>query len=116
MSYRDKIRARVVPHLPPGETYVVAFPAVGGIAPRLAHRHRVVVVTDRHVHLFSAGLWRLGDPKRLVATLPPGTVIESRPDFIYDEIHLAGERLWVMPAYDEDLQLAIAASRAITPP
>ena len=113
MSYRDKIRERVTPHLPPGECYVVAFPAVGGIAPRLAHRHRVVVVTDRGIHLYSAGLWRIGDPKRLLASLPPGTVLESRTDFIHEEIHVAGERLWVSPPYQDDLREAIAAARAL---
>ena len=112
MSTRAKIRARVTPRLPAGEQYVIAFPAVGGLTPRLAHRHRVVAVTDVRVHLFAAGWWKIGDPRRLIASLPLGTVIESKRSFIYEEIIIGPERLWVLPPYHEELSEAIAATSA----
>ena len=113
----QKIRARVSPHLPPGETYRAAFQAGVGPHPRFAYRYRVVAVTDRSVHLFSASLWRACEPKRLVATLPPGTVIQSRREqLIYEVVHLAGERLWVTLAFQGLLRDAIEASHALAAP
>lgn len=112
MSTRAKIRARVTPRLPAGEQYVVGFPAVGGLTPRLAHRYRVVVVTDVRVHLFAAGWWKIGDSRRLISSLPPGTIIESKRSFIYEEIVIGPERLWVLPPYHEELSEAIAATSA----
>ena len=112
MGLPEKIRARVSPHLPVGEAYVIALPAVGGIAARLAHRYRVIVVTDVRIHLFSAALWQVCKPKRLLASLPPGTVLEPRADFHYQVVHLAGEKLWIMPAWDDELRQAVAASRS----
>jgi len=111
MTTRAEVRQRVTPHLPPDEMYITAFAAVGGITPRLAHRYRVVAVTDQRVHLYKASWWRVGQPTRLLASLPPGTVIETRRSFIYDEIHLAGERLWVIPAWQDELREAVEASK-----
>ena len=110
MTTRQQIRSRVEPHLPPGELYITAFAAIGGIAPRLAHRYRVVAVTDQRVHLYRASWWSVGTPARLLATLPRGTVIETRRSFIYEEIYLAGERLWVTPAWQDELREAIDAT------
>lgn len=103
----------MTPLLPPGETYAAAVPAMGGITPRLAHRYRIVVVTDAHVHLFTAAWWRWGEPRRLLATLPPGTLLEPRRTFIYDEIAVADEILWVTPANRALLHDAVAAARRL---
>jgi hypothetical protein len=110
VSLRDDIRARVTPHLPPGESYWAAVPAVKGIQPRLAFQLRVVAVTDVRIHVFSAGLWRIGDPKRLLTSLPPGTVLRPERALHYDVLHLGGERLWVAPAYEDLLREAVTAS------
>ena len=115
MSVRDRFRDRVSPHLPPGETYVVGFQASKGIAPSLSFIFRIVAVTDLRIHVFSASLWRVGQPRRLLASLPPGTAIEPKQHLLYEEIHLAGERLWVTPAYEDLLREAIAAPRAHRP-
>ena len=115
MVTRTQLRSRVGPHLPVGETYLASFSAVGGIAPRLAHRFRVVAVTDVRVHVYAASWWRTGEPRRLLASLPPGTVIESRRSFVYEEIQLAGERLWVTPAWQDNLREAIEASKLHRP-
>jgi hypothetical protein len=109
MTTRAKLRRRVEPHLPRGEIYLAAFAAVGGITPRLAHRYRVVAVTDQHIHVFKASWFRVGEPTQLLASLPRGTAIVPRRTFSYDEIRLAGERLWVTPAWQSHLREAIDA-------
>lgn len=115
MSVRDRFRDRVTPHLPPGEEYVAGFQASKGIAPRLSFQFRIVAVTDVRIHVFAASLWRVGEPRRLLASLPPGAQIVPRQEFIYDEVHLAGERLWVTPAYQGMLREAIDAASAHRP-
>lgn len=109
---QTKIRTRVSPHLPVGETHVAAFAAVAGPVPWLAWRHRVVAVTDKSVHLFTAALWRVCEPKKLIATLPHGTGLSSERDFFYEKVYFGAERLWVLPAHQKFLREAIAASRA----
>jgi hypothetical protein len=115
MSARNRFRDRVTPCLPPGEEYVAGFQASKGIDPRLSFQFRIVAVTDVQIHVFSASLWRIGQPRKLLASLPPGTVIEPRQHFSYEEIHLAGERLWVSPAYQGMLREALAAIRSLRP-
>lgn len=112
MTIRHKIRERVSPLLPPGETFAAAFPAVRGIVPRLAFKHRVVAVSDTRVHVFTADLWRVGTPRRLLTTLPAGTVITSERSSYYEIVDLGGERLWVLPANQDLLSEAIDASLA----
>jgi hypothetical protein len=113
VGFRQKIESRVTPFLPPGETYAAAVPAMGGITPKLAHRYRVVVVTNAHVHLYSANLWRWGKPRRLLATSPPGTLLEPRRTSIYEEITVAGEVLWVTLANRALLPDVVAAARRL---
>ena len=66
---------------------------------------------DQRIHLYRAAWFRIGEPTRLIASLPAGTVIEPRRTFFYDEIHLAGERLWVTPAWQSHLREAVEASK-----
>ena len=121
MDDRWQTQMRVEPHLPDGEAYLVAFAAKGGWAPTMAHRFRVVVVTDRAVHLYKADWWLVGKPGKLLASLPWNTVITSTPFEIWEELHLAGERLWVSPPWQEALFEAKfvtrdRASRPFPPP
>lgn len=55
-------------------------------------------VTETRIHVFSAELWRVGSPRRLLRSLPPGAVIKAEACFYYEIVDLAGERLWVLPA------------------
>ena len=108
MTTRPEIRALVAPHLPIGETFEAAFQATSGPHPKFAFRYRVVAVTNRRIHLFTAALWRVCQPKRLITTLPPGTVLASRAShLIYEEVLLAGERLWVNLAWQDELSDAV---------
>ena len=87
-----------------------AFAAVAGPVPWFAWRYRVVAVTDKRVHLYTAGLWRVCEPKRLIATLPPGTALVSERVFYYEKVRFGEEQLWVFPAHQEFLLDAIVAS------
>lgn len=77
----------------------------------LAHRYRVVVVSNCNVHLYSAALFSICKPKRLLGTLPEGAPFESRRELNYHILHLAGERLWVPFAHWKDLDVAKEAWR-----
>ena len=107
----------MIPHLPPGEEYRAAFAAEGGFAIGMAHRYRVVVVTDCNVHLYSAAWFSICKPKRYLGTHPSGMplVFGSKP--IFNEVlHVAGERIWVRRPHHKDLREAIAASHALVHP
>lgn len=116
MSYRDKVRERVAPHVPPGETYLIAFPAAVGPAAGLPFTHRVVVVTDKGVHLFTAGWWRICDPKRLLASYHPAVLVQAKRVYLCDLIEIAGETLQAQIVYREYLHEAIAFCRRFTFP
>lgn len=122
MTVQERIRARVVPHLPPGETYVIAVPVLSGLLPGILQRYRILVVTDTRIHLFSARLFRIGDPKRLIETFPPGTAIEPGASYTrsalrvaflqYNEIHVGHRRLWALFSYRHETQRAIEITQA----
>ena len=109
----NTIAQRVGPHLPAGERHVAAFAAAEGPAARLAMRFRVVAVTDRSIHVYSAKLWRSCDPGRLLSTHPLGSIVERppKPLVLSHEIVIGDRRLWVTAAWDDELATAMAAGR-----
>lgn len=110
----DKVRKGVIPHLPPGELYRAAFAAEGGFMIGLPYRFRVVVVTDRNVHLYSAAWFSICKPKRYLGTHPAGVPLTTTRRLILNEVlHVAGERIWVRRPHHKDLRNAIEASRAL---
>lgn len=114
MPSQQKVRAGVLPFLPPGEEYRAAFAAEGGLLIGLAHRYRVVVVTDCNVHLYAAAWFSVCKPKRYLATHPAGQPLTSvRKPFFNEVLHVAGERIWVRRPHHKDLFRAIDASRAL---
>ncbi|MCB1007131.1 MAG: hypothetical protein KDB35_23310 [Acidimicrobiales bacterium] len=112
------IARRVGPHLPAGERHVVAFAAAEGPAARLAVRHRVVAVTDRAIHVFTARPWRSCDPGRLLSSHPLGAIVERppKPLALAHEIVIGDRRLWVPVAWDDELAAAMAAGPGPPPP
>lgn len=113
VSYRDRQPAQANEVLPPGERFVAAFPARGGFLVGLTMRYRVVVVSDRNVHLYTAAWFSICKPKRLVATMPIGAPLESQRELNYHILHIAGERLWVPWAHWKEMREAIDAWRQI---
>ena len=114
----ETLARRVGPHLPAGERHVVAFAAAEGPAARLAMRHRVVAVSDRAIHVFTAKPWRRCDPGRLLSTHPLGAIVERPPQplALAHEIVIGDRRLWVTVAWDDELATAMAAGHATPPP
>lgn len=113
MRMREKILRRAAEVLPAGESPVAAFQAGKGPLPRLCFVYRVVVVSDRNIHVCSARWFTVCHPKRILFTVPPGTVIVPMPDLFHTRVDLGGERLWVTLAYRRELEAAIAASHAL---
>lgn len=70
----------------------------------------MIAVTDQNIRRFSASLWRVCDPRRLLLLFPPGTSLESRRVFYYEQVRLADQQLWVLPPYHEFLHEALAAT------
>ncbi len=118
MSLRDEIYERAAPHVPPGETFVVSFQAeepllqIGAI--RLLPWPRVVVVTDKGVHLFSSAVWRVCEPRRLLRSFPLSALTFSKRVLLKYQIHLSGELLWVNFAYRNLLREALAFIKPAT--
>ncbi len=118
MSLRDEIYERVAPHIPPGEAFVVSFQAeepllkFGSI--RLLPWPRVVVVTDKRVHLFTSSPWRVCEPRRLLRSVPLSALTFSTRVLLKHVIHLSGEMLWVNFAYRELLGEALAFIQSAT--
>jgi hypothetical protein len=103
---------RVTPSLPAGERFVAAFQAGEGIAATLAFRYRVVVVTDRQIHVYSAKLWRVCDPGRLLSSHPHGAMVArpAQPLTLAREIYIGDRRLWVRAAFQRELADALLAA------
>jgi hypothetical protein len=117
MSFRDKIYERALPHLPPGEIFRVSFQAGETWLPlpiEFLPLPRVVVVTDKRVHLFTSSLWLVCDPGRLLGSFPLNALtlrFSSRLP-ISAAIDLSGRRLWVDYAYRDLLEEALASCQA----
>lgn len=114
MRSAAKIEAAVAPHLPAGEHHVAAFQAEGGVWIGMAHKWRIVAVTDHAIHVYQAAWFSTCKPKNYLYTLPPGTVLrpESQP-VLRKVLHLGAERLWVNRPWWKELDRAVAASEAL---
>ena len=116
MSFRDKIYERASPHVRDGEKHVVSFQAqeplldLAGIL--LLPWPRVVVVTDKRVHLFTSSLWRVCDPDRLLGSFPLSALTLSRRLPLRYLIQLSSRLLWVPFAYRDLLREALELCQA----
>ena len=117
MRYHAKVRANCEPFLPTGEEFRAAFPAMGGPLIGMATRYRVVVVTNCHVHLYSAAWFSICKPKNYIRTHPLGWPLVARNEPVLNKVlHVAGERLWVKYAHHRELNDAIDASHQLVHP
>lgn len=110
----SKIEAAVAPHLPAGERFIAAFQAECGVAIGLAHKWRIVAVTDHAIHVYTASWFSTCKPKTYLYTLPPGTVLEPEPHLVLRKVlYLGPERLWVNRPWWKELDRAVEASVAL---
>ncbi|MBM3787761.1 MAG: hypothetical protein FJW30_25690 [Acidobacteria bacterium] len=118
MSLRDKIHERAAPHVPPGETFVVSFqaeePLLKVASILLLPWPRVVIVTDKRVHLFTSSPWRVCEPRRLLRSFPLSTLTLSNRVLLKYVIRLSDETLWVNFAYRDFLREALAFTKPAT--
>jgi hypothetical protein len=120
MAIRDKIRAKALPQLEPGEQVQAAFAAqtasqylmVLGVVPfLLTNKYRCVVVTDRRIALFDAGRWSMGNPKSLIASFPRATPLGPASG-LWHTIDLGGQTLRVHKRFHSDIT---EADRLLSP-
>ncbi|MEZ5398240.1 MAG: hypothetical protein R2729_01140 [Bryobacteraceae bacterium] len=117
MAFREKIRDRALPHIPPDQTYRISFMAemplwgINGLLPR----YRVVVVTDKRVHLFTARLWASCDPGELLGSWAPSALVYRGKILFSHEIYLGNQQLWVRFAFRDLLWEALAACHPADP-
>jgi hypothetical protein len=116
VSLREKVRERVAPHLEEGEQLRTAF--VGQTGPNPAFilltylvvfwvRHVVIAVTDRRVVVFSASMWKVGEPKKEIASFPPDTPLGD-PSGLWAKVTLGGVGYWVNRRFHDDVRSAAA--------
>lgn len=119
--HHPKVRAQVRAVLPAGETYVAAVPVIGGLKalPWLPNfnlfipwKYRVVVVTDVHVHVYTAAWFSICKPKKLVMTLPQGTILAAKSYKLQfnKTVWLGDEEYWVTFAQRNNLLDVVQAS------
>lgn len=77
-------------------TFIVLFGA----------KYRVIAVTDRQVHVFKQSIWKAGQPKALLASLPAGTPINVSDGKLWCRLEINGERLWVHRRFQKDARQA----------
>lgn len=122
MALRDKIRERVTPHLPEGEEYKVGFVAQSGPSPYwslvstlivlFGAKYRVVVATDRGLHVFKMSTWKSGQPKELLYSLPAGEQLSIPDAKLWAKVSTGSEDLWVHRRFFDDVSLVNQASIA----
>jgi hypothetical protein len=117
-----KVRSRVRPALPPGETYAAAVQlhaglviAIGTMPLRIPLRPRVLVVTDRNTHLFTGSWFSACKPKERIATLAPGAIIQPRRQHfqLEIEVEILGKAHWTSLAWRNELQRVVEASQEL---
>ena len=69
-------------------------------------KYRVIVVTDKQVHVFKQSMWKAGQPKGLLASLPAGTTLNVSNAKLWGKLHVNGERLWVHRRFHGDVASA----------
>jgi hypothetical protein len=115
MGIREKLRARVQPHLDPGESVEQAFVAVSGMNPyfmgflgpllmALLMKHRVVAVTDRRIVVFRAGAWTGTTVKEQLAQLPRSTRLGPVKGALWGKTEINGERVYVHRRFHGDVR------------
>ena len=123
VALRDKLARRSVPYLEPGEQIQAVFLAQSGPSPYfillafiiilIGARYAVVVVTDRAIVVFRAGVFTPSFPKRVVARLPRGTWLGD-PSGLWGKIQL-DRRYWVHKRFHKDVRAANQMLAAMYP-
>lgn len=121
MALRDKLAARAVPYLEPGEQIQSVFLAQTGASPYwllvsiwivfFSAGYRIVVVTDRAVIVLRAGRWAPGKPKGLLGRWSRSIWL-GRPTGLWGHVHI-DRNYWVHKRFHRDVEAADAALHAM---
>ena len=119
--HNPKVLTQVRAVLPAGETYVAAVPVIGGLRalpwlPKfnlyIPWKYRVIAVTDQNIHVYTAAWFSICKPKKLIMTLPPGTILAAKSYHLQfnKTLWLGDEEYWVHFAQCKNLAAVVQAS------
>lgn len=117
MALRDKLISRVQPQLEPGEQIHAVIPgqtgspwlgALGGLLLAMLNNYRCVVATDRRIAIFDCGKFTMGNPRKLIASLPRGAQLGPATG-LWHALELNGEKIRVHKRFHKDIAAADAA-------